>query len=93
MNIYDYDTCCTYVTNMLTNLSLFFFYFQSAVVNDKYANQLKRMLFIPQLAVEVIQIVLLSSGALILLITVLYGVYKQKESHKVKHKCTVFFRL
>ncbi|XP_052060538.1 lysosome membrane protein 2-like [Mytilus californianus] len=56
---------------------------ETAVVNDKYANQLKRMLFIPKLVVEVVQITMLCGGALLLLISVFYGVYKLRENQKI----------
>ncbi|CAC5419753.1 SCARB2 [Mytilus coruscus] len=56
---------------------------ETAVVNDKYANQLKRMLFIPKLVVEVVQITMLCGGALLLLISVFYGVYKLRENQMI----------
>jgi hypothetical protein len=67
-----------------SKISLFLWYILA--FNDKYANQLKRMLFIPQLVVEVIQITLLVTGTLILLGTVLYGVKQQAEAKKVTVK-------
>ncbi|CAG2214867.1 CD36L2 [Mytilus edulis] len=59
---------------------------ETAVVNDKYADQLKRMLFIPKLVVEVVQIAMLSGGALLLLISVFYGVFKLRENQKIESK-------
>lgn len=49
---------------------------ESAVIDEKNAQKLKDMLFVPLMAIHVVELVLISLGAFILIVTVIYGVRK-----------------
>lgn len=56
---------------------------ESAAIDDTNAEKFFHLLFTPLLIIHVTEIVLISSGALILICTIIYGVLKYRKSTKI----------
>lgn len=53
---------------------------ESAVIDDKNAKKFYQLLFTPLLVIHIMEILLISLGALILIVTVIYGVCKYRSA-------------